>query len=671
LEANELKKIAVIGAGIAGIVCARTLVQAGHRVQVFEKSRGFGGRMATRKTPMGTFDHGAPYFEVSDPRFKKALAVCPDVTAIWKGLAKATIATPTIATPTMSALVGEWAKPLLEANGLESQGCSVALDTLVTGFQRDLGDASKWQIQSTKEGIEQPTLGGFDAIVLAIPNVQASALLEKAEQTHLQQITQTAQMSPCWAMMLVYEGELSKQDKKLVKDFNGKRYKDSTVAWIGRELSKQSRTGPERFVVHASPEWSQQHLEADEAFVLTELLAEFAKLTGIHAPPSSNRAHRWRYAHVAKPVQTANTQSFVWDSKSAIGMCGDWCSGNSVQDAFVSGLELALHIVKRESFPTITTERLMLRELLATDAPALLSIHGDANYMRWFGSDPITDVAQAENLIKNFAGWREHANPGVRWAIERKSDQKLVGTCGLFKWNRNWRSCSTGYELSREAAGQGYMAEALKAIFSWGFENMKLNRIEATVSPENTPSINTLTRANFVREGFQREAGYWGKQSRNFYGYALLRADHLGVRFVPAQISDLEQLVQIRTVAMRPSLEAVGRFDADRVRQRLINNYFPEHTQLIYLVDKVIGFYTLRPVDGQLLLDHLYIDPNSQGLGVGGITLNRMFAMASNESKTIRVGALIGSDSNRFYTENGFVLVSSSEFDHYYERSWF
>jgi renalase len=488
LEVNELKKIAVIGAGIAGIVCARTLVQAGHQVQVFEKSRGFGGRMATRKTPMGTFDHGAPYFEVSDPRFKKALAICSEVTAAWKGPANATIAT-----PTMSALVGEWAKPLLLANGLKSQGSSVALDTLVTSFHRDLGNASKWQIQSTKEGIEQPTLAGFDAIVLAIPNVQASALLAKAEQTHLQQIAQTAQMSPCWAMMLVYEGELSKQDQKLVKDFTGKRYKDSPVAWIGRELSKQSRTGPERFVVHASPEWSEQNLEADEAFVLTELLVQFAKLTGIYVPPSSKRAHRWRYAHVAKPAQSAKTQSFVWDNKSVIGMCGDWCSGHSVQDAFVSGLELALHIAKRES---------------------------------------------------------------------------------------------------------------------------------------------------------------------------------LTIRFVPAQISDLEQLVQIRTVAMRPSLEAVGRFDADRVRQRLINNYFPEYTQLICLVDKVIGFYTLRPVDGQLLLDHLYIEPESQGLGVGGITLNRLFAMASNESKTIRVGALIGSDSNRFYTANGFSLVSSGEFDHYYERSW-
>jgi renalase len=65
---------AIIGAGMAGIACARTLVQAGHQVTVFEKSRGYGGRMATRSSPFGTFDHGAQYFTVRDARFAQAIA---------------------------------------------------------------------------------------------------------------------------------------------------------------------------------------------------------------------------------------------------------------------------------------------------------------------------------------------------------------------------------------------------------------------------------------------------------------------------------------------------------------------------------------------------------------------------------------------------------------------
>ena len=65
--------IAIIGAGMAGITAARTLVQAGHRVKVFEKSRGAAGRMSTRETVFGTFDHGTQYFTVRDPRFSLAL----------------------------------------------------------------------------------------------------------------------------------------------------------------------------------------------------------------------------------------------------------------------------------------------------------------------------------------------------------------------------------------------------------------------------------------------------------------------------------------------------------------------------------------------------------------------------------------------------------------------
>ena len=75
--------IAIIGAGIAGITAARTLVQAGHHVHVFEKSRGAGGRMSTRDSNVGTFDHGAQYFTVRDPRFEAALATTPDLCRRW------------------------------------------------------------------------------------------------------------------------------------------------------------------------------------------------------------------------------------------------------------------------------------------------------------------------------------------------------------------------------------------------------------------------------------------------------------------------------------------------------------------------------------------------------------------------------------------------------------
>ena len=86
-------------------------------------------------------------------------------------------------------------------------------------------------------------------------------------------------------------------------------------------------------------------------------------------------------------------------------------------------------------FPALETQRLLLRELVAGDAPALFAIHGDAPSMRWYGVDPMVDVRQAQKLIETFAGWRKMPNPGVRWGIERMSDAMLIGSCGTVAFN--------------------------------------------------------------------------------------------------------------------------------------------------------------------------------------------------------------------------------------------
>lgn len=179
-------------------------------------------------------------------------------------------------------------------------------------------------------------------------------------------------------------------------------------------------------------------------------------------------------------------------------------------------------------FPRLETPRLVLREMVASDAPALFAIHGDAQAMRWFGSDPLTSLDQAEKLVEMFASWRRLPNPGTRWGVERKADGQLIGTCGLFKWNRGWKSCVVGYELASSAQGEGFMGEALAAILDWGFEHMALNRIEAQVHAQNLPSIRLLGRHGFALEGSLREAGFWLGQHHDLQQFALLRRDHVG-----------------------------------------------------------------------------------------------------------------------------------------------
>ena len=180
-----------------------------------------------------------------------------------------------------------------------------------------------------------------------------------------------------------------------------------------------------------------------------------------------------------------------------------------------------------DAFPSLSTKRLQLREIVASDAPALLAIHGDREAMKWFGTDPLTDLEAADKVIAGFANLRQQPSPGVRWGIVRADARggALLGTCGLFRWNRGWRTCLTGYELARHAQGQGYMTEALRAIFAWAFETMAVERIEAQVHPLNAPSLVLLKRLGFVEEGLLREAGYWMGERRDLVQLGLLQRE--------------------------------------------------------------------------------------------------------------------------------------------------
>lgn len=140
------------------------------------------------------------------------------------------------------------------------------------------------------------------------------------------------------------------------------------------------------------------------------------------------------------------------------------------------------------------------------------------------------------------------------------------------------------------------------------------------------------------------------------------------IHLSPANETDAEELVTLRIEAMRESLERVGRFDAQRARARFLSSFAPQHTRHIVRESKRVGFLVTKPAGNDLLLDHLYIHPKYQGLGIGTWALQRVFADADDRACDIRVGALKGSGSNRFYVRHGFVLVDEGEWDNFYVR---
>lgn len=136
-----------------------------------------------------------------------------------------------------------------------------------------------------------------------------------------------------------------------------------------------------------------------------------------------------------------------------------------------------------------------------------------------------------------------------------------------------------------------------------------------------------------------------------------------------ASPEDAEDLVTLRIAAMRPSLERLGRFDSQRARDRFLATFAPAHTRHLVVEGRRVGFVVLRSQAGQLLLDHLYVDPAHQGRGIGAAALAVVFAEADAQGMPVRVGALRGSDSNRFYARHGFERVEETEWDNHYVRT--
>ncbi|QIF02715.1 GNAT family N-acetyltransferase [Roseimicrobium sp. ORNL1] len=142
------------------------------------------------------------------------------------------------------------------------------------------------------------------------------------------------------------------------------------------------------------------------------------------------------------------------------------------------------------------------------------------------------------------------------------------------------------------------------------------------------------------------------------------------ISFAPVSQDDFEELLALRIAAMRESLEAVGRFNPERARERLRKSFYPEHTAFIAFDGQRIGFYTFRPADGGgFQLDHLYVHPTFQSQGIGSEVLRHLLALADARGMTVSLGALRDSPSNRFYQRHGFVQTAEDEWDIYYLRA--
>jgi renalase len=312
----------IIGAGLAGLTAARHLRDNGIDVAVIEKSRSPGGRMSTRRSDHGSFDHGAQYFTSRTQEFTtlvNQLVENGDV-AQWQPNGKDSIWPWWVGQPGMSAM----GKAL-------AGGFDIRFQAQVTGIKRIDGGYSV-EIE-TADNIRDTISAA--RIVAAIPAPQAAALLVPLDQafTTIEQVV----MAPCWAAMVAFDTGL-----KVIPDILRGGPADP-LALIARNSSKPGRSG-ETFVLHASPAWSRGRLEDDKEVVAADLLAAMRRAVHPHAilpEPVHCVAHRWRHALTETPLDAP----FIANGGSTLLACGDWCIGGRIEAAHQSGLALARHIL--------------------------------------------------------------------------------------------------------------------------------------------------------------------------------------------------------------------------------------------------------------------------------------------------------------------------------------
>lgn len=322
-------RVAVVGAGMAGLACAGALAQRGARVSVFEKGRGPGGRVATRLTEHGSFDHGAQYLTVHTHRFESHVQRwrAAGVVAPWTGPLIAFSHRQVIESPLAAErLVGVGAMSALGRH--LAQGLDIALETRVARLERRGG---LWTLFD--EHNRPLAMRGFDAVVVTAPSPQTAELLR--DLTPLAAAAAAVPWEPCWTALLALSRSTGVDyEAAYVGD-------DPILGWISRDDRKPERARvagvAERWVLHANARWTRKYLELAPEAAAHWLGRAFSARVGKPVTVRSLIAHRWRYAMPARPL----AEPFLWDGSARIGVAGDWCGDPRVEGAYLSGLALA------------------------------------------------------------------------------------------------------------------------------------------------------------------------------------------------------------------------------------------------------------------------------------------------------------------------------------------
>ena len=317
--------IAIIGAGLAGLTLARELSLHAD-ITLFEKARGLGGRMSTRRNDTHQWDHGAQFFTARSSAFTALLTpFISDGTVVeWQ---------PNITT--LSPHKSPYKRPWFEPHYVAVPGMNRLLKAMAGNLNIQLSTRVEkveqqhqhWRLLDEYDQL----LGEYDWVISSAPLPQTQALLPVEI---LGDNLERYGMLPCYALLLtVDDADLPTWDAAQVND--------APIRWVAfnhRLPGRNPQAGT--VVVHSTPEWATAHLEDDQEVVKQQLLESFCSLSGVNVKAITQvQLHRWRYA-LSADVSEPDAE-FVLNTQARLAACGDWCLGGRVEAAFTSAYQLA------------------------------------------------------------------------------------------------------------------------------------------------------------------------------------------------------------------------------------------------------------------------------------------------------------------------------------------
>ncbi|MBD2344026.1 NAD(P)/FAD-dependent oxidoreductase [Anabaena subtropica] len=327
-----MNDVVVIGAGMAGLVCAQQLSQAGYSVLVVEKSRGLGGRLATRRLHGTWADHGACYLKSKGELFTSFVELLRDrhILEVWTDQVyelQPNVAPRYVAPAGMSAI----AKFI-------AQNLNILLNQRVTEINLTPDNLWRLTLESSNEELTAK------ALVIAIPAPQALMLLtslgeEVLSKEFLTNLS-TIEFSPCISAIAGYP-----TSSHPLPDWKALNFVDDAIlGWIGLDSSKRSQPLQPVFVLQSSANFAQLHLESSDLQPSGKEMLSYAA-QALEIPwldtPDWLQVHRWRYAF---PSVLWQDQILSAQTELPLVCCGDWCGGNLAEGAMLSGLAASVEI---------------------------------------------------------------------------------------------------------------------------------------------------------------------------------------------------------------------------------------------------------------------------------------------------------------------------------------